>query len=87
MSIPLKSQLLSRSMLLIKRLQLLQALPMKRRSTIIMSTIMIMDMNTPMAIITNIIMKTMKNQSRLFIRNLSLRLLMQALSTRQKAMK
>jgi len=85
-----KSQLLSKSTLLIKRPQLLKALLMRRRSTIIMITIMDMGMNTLMiiiTIITIIMVRTMKNQSKLFTKNQNLKLLMQVLLTRQRVMR
>lgn len=85
-----KSQLLSKSTLLIKRPQLLQAILMRRRSSIIMITIMDMGMNTLMiiiTIITIIMVRTMKNQSKLFIKNQNLKLLMQVLLTRQRVMR
>ena len=88
-----KSQLLSKSTLLIKRPQLLQAILMRRRSTIIMITIMDMDTNTLMIIITIIkiitiiTVRTMKNQSKLFTKNQNLKLLIQVLLTRLKVMR
>ena len=88
-----KSQLLSKSTLLIKRPQLLQAILMRRRSTIIMITIMDMDTNTLMIIITIIkiitiiTVRTMKNQSKLFTKNQNLKLLIQVLLTRQRVMR
>ena len=85
-----KSQLLSKSTLLIKRPQLLQAILMRRRSTITMITIMDMSMNTLMiiiTIITIITVRTMKNQSKLFTKNQNLKLPIQVLLTRLKVMR
>ena len=76
-----KSQLLSKSTLLIKRPQLLQAILMRRRSTIIMIII------TIIKIITIITVRTMKNQSKLFTKNQNLKLLIQVLLTRQRVMR